>query len=71
MIGAMFGLVLSLVGTILTDGSWWFVLIGTVVGGLMELAVRLGAGEEFGDALGNAVSLGIALAARLGLLPSF
>jgi hypothetical protein len=59
MIGALFGFLISLVILLAagaTGNDWWWLLWGTLIGLVAEVAVRLGFGEEFSDAVGNTVT---------------
>ena len=59
----MYGVGLGiLVGVVLgwaEVASWWWILWSAIIGGVLELFVRLGAGEELGEAVSNCVTAGI------------
>lgn len=61
MYGALIGSVLGGLFCYGMDISYWWVFAGAGLGGLLELAIRVGSGEEFGDALGNLVTAGFDL----------
>lgn len=56
MYGATFGAFISLLVVLAADDvSWWWLLWGSLLGLLFEILVRVGAGEEVGDALVSSI----------------
>lgn len=61
MIGGVLGSIIAALFCWGTGVSFWWTPLGTGLGVLLELAIRVGSGEEFADALGNLVTAGIEL----------
>lgn len=63
MWGGLFGCLFAVILCLSTDVSWWWVLWSSLIGAFIELAVRVGAGEEVGDAIVSCIDIGTQLSA--------
>jgi hypothetical protein len=58
MYGAMLGGFASLIFILSTDSvSWWWLLWGSLIGLVAEIAVRVGAGGDFADAVVSSIDI--------------
>lgn len=63
MYGGILGLLIGAGFSLFGEASWWWEFAWFFGGMFMEFMVRMGAGEEFFDAVGNCITAGIELSA--------